>query len=281
MDIFLFRQLLKDGVIDAPTFEKIESFEASRAVSVHKDLLALLYIGIFLLTTGLGIVIYQNLDTIGHVAITISIAVACATCFFYCFKKSTGYSYQKVESPNVWLDYILLLGCLLMLTLVGYLQFQFQVFGNRWGLATFVPMVILFFAAYYFDHLGVLSMAITNLGTWVGLTITPTHLLQGNNFDERRLIYSGVGLGLVLIAAGLASRFSNIKAHFYFTYKNFGAHLLFVSLLAGLFTYSHVHLWWFLAPTTFGDFSFCRSDKVSKARMRKGRRRPAVHGNEC
>ncbi|MDQ6764326.1 MAG: hypothetical protein M3015_17115 [Bacteroidota bacterium] len=63
-------------------------------------------------------------------------------------------------------DYILLFGCLSLLTFVGYLQFEYNVFGNKWGLATFIPMVVLFMAAYYFDHLGVLILAIVNLAAW-------------------------------------------------------------------------------------------------------------------
>jgi hypothetical protein len=66
----------------------------------------------------------------------------------------------------------------LFLTFVGYLQFEYNVFGNKWGLATFIPMVLLFMSAYYFDDLGVLSIAIVNLATWVGITVTPLQLLS-------------------------------------------------------------------------------------------------------
>ncbi len=149
-------------------------------------------------------------------------------------------------SVTIWFDYILLLGCLLLLTFIGYLQFEYHVLGNHWGLSTFIPMVLLFAAAYYFDHLGVLSLAIVNLATWVGITVTPMQMLAGNDFGSEKLIYSGLVLGGLLIAVAVASSIKNIKAHFYFTYMNFGCHILLVSLLAAMFHFENTYILWFL-----------------------------------
>lgn len=263
MNIPLFEQLYRDNLIESETLVKIKAYHKEAPVSIHWDLLTLLYAGIFLLTTGLGIIIYKNIDSIGHVAVTISIAVGSAACFFYCIRHAKGFSFQKVESPNVWFDYILLLGCSLMLILVGYLQFQFQLFGNRWGMATFIPMVILFLAAYYFDHIGVLSLAITNLATWVGIAVTPLHLLRNNDFRSSAIIYSAIGLGICLIVAGIYSTKTRIKEHFSFTYKNFGTHLLFIASLSAVFRFSELYLLWFvfLAGVCFYYFTIAVKEK--------------------
>ena len=97
MDVSLFEKLLQSGLITENEFEKIKSAEAQKKVSVHWDLRTLLYLGILLLVTGLGIVVYKNIDTIGHDAIITFILVCCAACFFYCFKKAKGFSLQKIE----------------------------------------------------------------------------------------------------------------------------------------------------------------------------------------
>jgi hypothetical protein len=175
------------------------------------------------------------------------IAVLTTVCFAYCLVNAKGYSNEKVESSKPLFDYILLLGCLLMLTFFGYLQFQYHVFGSRWGLATFIPMVLLFASAYYFDHIGVLSMAITNFAAWVGFTVAPLHIITDNNFKSDRLIYTGILLGCSLIAMSRVTFMRGIKPHFAFTYKNFGVHALFISLCAGLFSDGTVHLLWFIA----------------------------------
>lgn len=246
MDKRIFQKLLHEELITHSEFEKVVSQEFE-PVSVHWDLRTLLYLGIVLLTTALGILVYENIDTIGHSVIIISIGILCAGCFWYCTKNAQKYSREKITSINIWFDYILLLGCLLLLTFVGYLQFEYNVFGNRWGLATFIPMVLLFTAAYYFDHLGVLSIAIVNLATWVGITVTPLQILRSNDFGSTRLIYSGLVLGVLLVTVSFASVYYHIKAHFYFTYKNFGCHIFLISLLAATFNFEQLYFLWFLA----------------------------------
>ncbi len=261
MNISVFEQLYQKGLVSEDSLNKIRYYEKEKNISVHWELKTLLYAGILLLTTGLGIVIYENIDTIGHMAIVLFIGLASASCFIYCFRKGSGYKVDKVTSPNVWFDYILLLGCLLMITSVGYLQFQYEIFGNRWGMATFIPMVILFFCAYYFDHLGVLSLAITTLAAWVGITLTPKHILESEDFSTPQIIYSGILLGTILIVVALFSISKNIKAHFGFTYKNFGVHMLFISSLAAIIQFDQYYLLWFLLLVAVAAYEFSAAVK--------------------
>jgi hypothetical protein len=130
------------------------------------------------------------------------------------------------------------------------------VFGTHWGQATFIPMVILFIVAYYFDHLGVLSLAITNLAAWMGITVAPLQVLHDNDFGDEQLIYAGLILGIGLVAVSFVSAFKNVKKHFAFTYKNFGAHILFISLLAAMFHYDRIYLLWFIALIATGIFFY-------------------------
>jgi len=252
MDISLFTKLTGENLIDEQELKKIE-LQKEQPVSVHWDLRTLLYLGIVLVTTAVGILIYKNIDTLGHETLLIIIAAICVICFIYCFKNSKGYSNKKIESSNIWFDYVLLLGCLLLLTFIGYIQFQYNFFGNRWGLAAFVPMVFLFISAYYFDHLGVLSLAITNLATWIGISVTPLRILKDNDFNELHIIYAGLGLGVLLVAVSFVIQYKNIKAHFAFTYKNFGIHILFISLLAFMIYFNNTYLLWFIL---FAGISF-------------------------
>jgi hypothetical protein len=197
------------------------------------------------LTTGLGVLVYKNIDTISHQVLLLSITLVCAGCFFYCFRFKTPFSTGKVSAPHAFFDYILLLGCLTFLMLTGYVQVQYQLFGSQYGLMTFIPMVVLFFSAYYFDHLGVLSLAITNLATWVGITVTPDKVLTDNDFNSSTLIITGLLLGALLMVIAFFTKRFLIKPNFAFTYDNFGAHLVFISCLAGLFHFTSVYLLWF------------------------------------
>lgn len=241
----VLKQLLDDGLIDEALYTTITTFQKNKPVQLYRDLHTLLYAGILLLTTGLGIFIYNNIDAIGHVTIAVLTGLCCAACLGWCFKTGGRLSCDKVSPPNSWFNYILLLGCLLLLTFAGYLQYRFHVFGTRWGLALFIPMVMLFVMAYYFDNLAILSLAITNLAAWAGIAIAPLQILQLNDFSNERIIYTGVILGAFLMLAAMLTRDRNLKRHFAFTYKNFGAHLMLISCIAGMFLFKSVYLLWF------------------------------------
>jgi hypothetical protein len=152
-------------------------------------------------------------------------------------------------------------------TFVGYLQFEYKVFGANFGLATFIPMLVLFFVAYYFDHLGILNMAIANLAIWMGVSVTPKQLLINSDFNSETIIYTYLLLGiLLLIGAYLTLRFQ-FKKHFKFSYQHYGVHVAFISLLAGyIFYYSSAFamLWmaglfvlaWFIYKDAYKNRSF-------------------------
>lgn len=246
MDTILFERLHKEGLISDHSLIKVETAAKNRLFSLHWELRTILYLGVLLLSGGLGVLIYKNIDTIGHTAILIFIALVSAGGFIYCFNKKLPFSTGKVEAPNAFFDYVLLLACLAFISFIGYLQFQYQVFGNRFGLATFIPMLVLFFSAYYFDHLGILSLAITTLCAWAGISVTPARILQDNDFNSSAIIITGLVTGAGLIAMAVLTRMRALKPHFAFTYTNFGLHLVFISILAGMFQFEDVYLLWFL-----------------------------------
>src|ERR1700744_5344811 len=233
----LYKTLHAEGLISDESFVKIKHSEEQQLVSVHWEIKTLLYLGVLLLTTGLGVLIYENIDTIGHEFVLMLIGAICIGCLIYCFKFKLPYSTEKVRSPNAAFDYILLLGSISFLTFVGYLQFEYKVFGTNYGLATLIPMLVLFFIAYYFDHLGILSMAIANLALWMGVSVTPKQLLLHNDFDNQTIIYTYLVLGLILISAAFITQRYNFKKHFKFSYQHYGIHVTYIALLAGYFHY--------------------------------------------
>lgn len=229
----LYENLHADGLISDESFEKIK--QKQDLFSVHWEVKTLLYLGVLLLTTGLGILIYENIDTIGHKVVLALIALICSGCFLYCFKTALPFSSGKVKSPNTSFDYILLLGSISFLTFIGYLQYEYKVFGTNYNLATLIPMLVLFFTAYYFDHLGILNMAIANLAVWMGVSVTPKQLLLHSDFDSQTIIYTYLVLGLILLIGAYLTQRLNFKKHFKFSYQHYGVHVTFISLLAGYF----------------------------------------------
>jgi hypothetical protein len=198
-----------------------------------------LYLGILLFGAGIGVIIYENIDTIGHQAIIATIACVSIFCFYHSYKNRLPYTNFEVKNPNKFSDYSLLLGATTFLVLEGYLQFQYQAFGTRYGLAVLMPTIIFFFCAYRFDHRGVLSLALTGLASWLGLTIAPMSVLGGNDFTDIRIIVPAIVLGVILVALGWASGKYRIKGHFSFTYLFMGGNLACLAALTGLFTHDY------------------------------------------
>ncbi len=233
----LLSHLTEKGIISEKQATLISTNEASQPFSVHWELRSLLYLGITFLSTGLGILIYKNIDTVGHNILIGLIALACIGCFYYAFMDRKGFSWQEIEGTTNLDDFALLGGCILFLTLEGYLQYQYNIFGTRYGLAAFIPAILFFFCAYRFDHRGVLSMAITALASGVGVSIAPVKLWEANDFNSQNLTITALLLGICLIFIGWISEQKDWKKHFSFTYFLLGGNLAFVAALAALFQF--------------------------------------------
>jgi hypothetical protein len=229
------RELFERQIITEPVYNSITKFEDNKHFSVRNQVKIFLSLGVMMLTGGLGIIIYKNIDSIGHLTIVIFIALICAACMIYCFYKGNDFTPSKAEAPNTGFDYILLLGSLTFLTLTGYLHFQFNIFGGGYGLATLVPALALFFLAYRFDHLGVLATGITLLASWFGITLTRQQFLENGLVFDSSLYYTGVGFCFLLLGISFLHYRMNIKKHFVFTYCNFAVNIGAIAALSGMF----------------------------------------------
>ncbi|PLK45033.1 DUF2157 domain-containing protein [Emticicia sp. TH156] len=230
----LLKLLTETGIIPEDQSGKVQVYEKNKPFSIHWELRTFLYAGIVLLGAGLGTVIYFNIDSIGHTVLISLIVAALLGCLWYAFRYRKPFSWNEVPTGDKLDDFALLAACVLFLTLEGYLQYQYNIFGTRYGLVTFLPAVLFFFLAYRFDHRGVLSMAITAFSSWVGVNIAPIKLWQQKNFSTVDLTNISILLGVVLIAAGFIAGYKKLKAHFAFTYLIFGSNIAFVAGLAGL-----------------------------------------------
>ncbi len=242
----LLNTLLEKKIITTELATKIDFEEKNKLFSIHWELRTLLYLGITCLTTGLGMLIYKNIDTIGHNIIIGLIAILCAVCFYYAIKHIKPFTWDEVLNSESLVDFTLLGACILFLILEGYIQYQYNLFGNRYGVAALIPAIVFFFCAYRFDHRGVLSMAITALTSWIGVSVAPASLWKNNNFNTLNLTLTALLLGCFLIIIGWLSEKNSKKAHFGFTYLLMGGNMAFVAALVGLFNFDYKIIYFML-----------------------------------
>ena len=220
----LLADLAAAGLLPPAQTAAIAEAERTRPFSLHYELRALLYLGVVLLAGGLGVLIYENRASLGHSVLTAGIAAAMLGSFWYAARHRPAFTWGEAPRTRVAADYLLLLGCLLFLVLEGYVQVEYGVFGTRYGLPALLAAALFLALAYRYDHRGVLSLGLTALGAWVGVSVAPLAVLVGT-FDADQLAGPALALGLALVAAGLASERWQRKAHFAYTYLLLGANL--------------------------------------------------------
>src|SRR5436190_20626810 len=105
----IHEELLANILITTDQFNNIDPVISGKIVSVFYELRTLLYLGVMLLATGLGILIYQNIGDLGHLLSIIALTFIMIACFWYVIQKGLPYSNDKVKAPSPYFDYILLL----------------------------------------------------------------------------------------------------------------------------------------------------------------------------
>jgi len=228
-------ELHSKKLITEEQYASLEAILTKKVFSVYYELRVILYLGVLLFTTGIGFLIYQNIGELGHLLSIIVLSILTIVCFLFSFLKSKPYSNQKTEVGIPYYDYVVLMGCLLLISVLGYLQFQYGIFDEYLELSTLFTAFIFFFAAYRFDHLGVLSLAITALTSFWGLSVSPQKWYSGSFIDEANLHNTALIFGAALTAVAMLLDRKNIKQHFTFTYVNMSSLIFLTGALTGMF----------------------------------------------
>ena len=225
-------KLYAQNLIDGLQLKAIQDYKAKGIFSLHNELRFLLYLGVLLFTSGIGTLIYKNIDSIGHVAVLGLLFLLTGVGFYFCIKKAKGFHKTEVLFDNPVYDYIVLLCTILSCIFIGYLQYQYSIFG--YGLSSLVCSLVGFACAYYFDNKSALSIGITGLATFIGITITPKSLIESEIYSNPSLTYYGIALGGLLVLWELYSNKIALKKHFQLVFLTFALQLIGVCGIAGL-----------------------------------------------
>jgi len=238
------RSLLDKNLITENQYQEITTYRNLNIFSLNAELKLFLYLSVLLFTSGIGIIIYENIDTIGHIAILSILLIVIGVCFYFCFKNSKGFQKSQAVFDNPVLDYLVLAANILTCIFIGYLQFQYETFGTHYGLATLVPTLVSFFCAYYFDNKSVLTIAVTGLAAYVGFSVTPQDVFNHNSalYASQSLSYSAIMLGVLLILWTIYSFKINLKTHFALVYLTFALHIISVASISNMYDYELIWL---------------------------------------
>ena len=234
-------QWKEHGVISPEQHALLAGLSRGEPFSLFLELNILLYAGVLAFVAGLGWTVSTWSQQLGDVLVLTVLSAMLAACFWYCFSRAPAWSAAETPSPSLVFDYVLYLGSLIWSVELAYLENRFHLLSGQWDLYLLATAGLFFFLAYRFDNRFVLSLALSSLAGWFGLTIShwPSH--QDAAYRQYAILYS-----LIVGGAGAILQRRGLKPHFFGTYLNIAANVLFWAVLSGVFNRQGYAVW-FLA----------------------------------
>ncbi len=206
--------------------------------SLFLELNILFYAGILAFVGGLGWTVTTWSQQLGDIVVLTILTALLGACFWYCFSHAPAWSPLETASPSMVLDYVLYLGCLVWSVELAYIETRLHMLSGQWDDYLLATAIVFVFLAYRFDNRLVLSLALSALAGWFGLTISHWPRNQDEEYRQYAILYS-----VVVGGAGVALQRAGLKKHFLGTYLNVAANVLFWAILSGVFIREGYGLW--------------------------------------
>jgi hypothetical protein len=206
--------------------------------SVFFELNVLLYAGVLSFVAGLGWTVSTWSRQLGDVLVLSVLSTILAACFWYCFSRAPAWSPAETPAPTSIFDYVLYLGSLVWSIELAYIENRFHFLSGQLDFYLLATAGLFFLLAYRFDNRFVLSLGLSSLAGWFGLTISHWSAHQDATYRQYALLYC-----LLVGAGGSLLQRSGLKPHFFGTYLNIVANVLFWTLLSGVFNREGYGIW--------------------------------------
>ncbi len=226
-------RLVSSGILPPEKAPLLLRAARRELVSVHGELRLLLYLGVLLVTGGVGLLVKENLDRIGPAVIAGGIGLAAAACLAWAIRVSPPFSWGEVRSPNLAFDYVLLLGVLLAAADLAYVEVQFTPLGRDWPWHLLIVALLAGLAAFRFDSRVVFSLSLTSFAAWRG--VSAGRFGEGLlDLHGEALRWNAIACGALFVALGFFLKRADRKAHFEPVATTLGWLLILGALASGL-----------------------------------------------
>jgi len=144
-----------------PRLAALIARERREVFSLQPEVRVAGWAGATLLATAAGIVLKNNLERIGPLALAVMMGIAAAACY--------AFVWWRRERASIADDYVLLLGALLVSADVAFIETQFHLFGAHWKRHLLLLAVLHGATAYAYRSRMLLSLSIAALAGWLGV----------------------------------------------------------------------------------------------------------------
>jgi hypothetical protein len=221
------RALQADGLLDDVSASRAVALERGDLFSVHAEVRLVLYVGVLLVTAGVGTLVARNLEHLGPVSIVLAIAAAALACGLPAVRARLAR-----RSLTAAADYLLLLGVLLVSADLGYAEHAFHWLGPLWSWHLLALALFHAVVAYSLGSSLVLAASLAALCAWFGV---------GPSLADRPAFFGHSALALGWRALGCAALIAGWRhidgrrlgtADFRATFDQFATNTAFIGALA-------------------------------------------------
>jgi hypothetical protein len=235
------QQWKEQGAISQEQHARLSGLSHAEPFSLSLELNILLYAGVLVFVGGLGWTVSTWSQQIGDVLVLSVLSAILAGCFWYCFSRASAWSPAEMPAPSPIFDYVLYLGSLVWSIELAYVESRFHLLSRQSDFYLLASAGLFFFLAYRFDNRFVLSLGLSSLAGWFGLKISHWSGNPGATYRQYALLYC-----LVVGVGGALLQRRGLKPHFFATYLNVVANILFWTVLSGVFDQENYGLWFFV-----------------------------------
>jgi hypothetical protein len=225
-------EMVRDGILDKAIASRLLRIARGELLSIHQELRLLLYFGVLLTTTGVGLLVKDNYQHIGPLTVAVIVGAGALASFGWAARQAPGFSWTKTQSPSLSYDYLLLLGVLLASADLAFIEVQFTPLGNHWPLHLLITSCLMAVIAMRYDSCTIFSLALSTFAAWRGISVSLIEKPIWHASDEI-VRWNALACGLAFVFLGYFLVKTGRKAHFEPASAYLGWLLILGALLSG------------------------------------------------
>jgi hypothetical protein len=206
-------EFVHSGILEREKEPRIMRIARGELLSVHAEIRLLFYLGVLLTTAGAGVLIEENYQHIGPVAVAVLFACSAAALFVWAARKAPDFSWAETPSPSMGYEYLLLLSVLLGAADLAFIEVQFTPLGAHWLWHLLIVSLLMAGIAIRYDSRTIFSLALSTFAAWRGLSVSLMEKPIWRISDDS-LRLNALGCGLMFVFLGRFLLHTRRKPHF-------------------------------------------------------------------